>query len=161
MELVLVRVDHRLVHGQVTMGWTRSVAADVIIVANDRVAGDAFEKSLVTMAVPHGVGIEIWTVAEAARRLGSGAELPEGRALLLVSNPVDLLTLVDGGLKLTEVNIGGVRSPGAKIKLTKEVHATDAEIQAWKRLAEHGLELSVQWLPGQRRNSLNAEVLKR
>ncbi|PSL00683.1 PTS system mannose-specific IIB component/PTS system sorbose-specific IIB component [Murinocardiopsis flavida] len=160
MQLALIRVDHRLVHGQVTMGWTRSVRADALVVVSDRAADDPFEASLMRMAVPHGVAIEIWGVTEAADRVRA-ANLPAGRVLLLVATPVDLLPLFAAGLSNTEVNIGGVRSPGASVKLTKEVHATPEEIDAWKALAEKGVELSVQWLPDQKRRSLNADVVRR
>lgn len=160
MQVALVRVDHRLVHGQVTMGWTRSVRAEALVVVSDRAADDPFEASLMRMAVPHGVTIEIWGVTEAADRVRAG-NLPAGRVLLLVATPTDLLPLVAAGLSNTEINIGGVRSPGATIKLTKEVHATPDEIEAWKELAAKGIALSVQWLPDQKRRSLNAEVVRR
>lgn len=157
MELTLARVDHRLVHGQVTVGWARAVRAELLLVVSDRVAGDPFETSLMQMAVPHGIRLEVWTRDQAVSRIRAG-DLPAGRAMLLVATPLDLVPLLDAGLALDEVNIGGVRSPGAHIKLTKEVHATEEELAAWQDLAARGLRLSVQWLPDQRRRLLNQEL---
>jgi mannose/fructose/N-acetylgalactosamine-specific phosphotransferase system component IIB len=159
MPIKLVRVDHRLVHGQVTMGWSRATGADLLLVVNDRVAGSPMDVSLMQMAVPPGVSLEVWSLEEGERAAASGI-WPDGQILLLVSNPLDLRRLVEAGLSLDEVNIGGVRSEGARHKLTKEVHATDAEIEAWRALAERGLRLSVQWLPSQKRKLLNDAVAK-
>lgn len=160
MSIELVRVDHRLVHGQVTLGWSRTVGADVLLVVNDRVAGSTFDIGLMEMAAPPGITIEVWSVERAERAAGEAA-WPAGRILLLVANPLDLERLVVAGLAVAEVNIGGVRSAGATHKLTKEVHATDDELVAWRRLAERGIRLSVQWLPAQKRRLLNDEVTRR
>lgn len=159
MPINLVRVDHRLVHGQVTMGWSRSAGADMLLVVNDRVAASPFDVSLMNMAVPPGTRLEVWSVERGEQAAAAGA-WPDARILLLVANPIDLERLVDAGLQLEEVNIGGVRSDGATHKLTKEVHATDAELEAWRALAERGVRLSVQWLPSQKRRILNDAVAK-
>jgi mannose/fructose/N-acetylgalactosamine-specific phosphotransferase system component IIB len=159
MPINLVRVDHRLVHGQVTMGWSRAVNADLLLVVNDRVAGSPFDVSLMGMAVPPGVRLEVMSLAQAEEAAASNG-WPDARILMLVANPLDLKRLVDAGLDLDEVNIGGVRSDGARHKLTKEVHATDAEMDAWRALAQAGVRLSVQWLPSQKRKLLNDSVTK-
>jgi mannose/fructose/N-acetylgalactosamine-specific phosphotransferase system component IIB len=67
---------------------------------------------------------------------------------MLVRNPIDFLRLLENGLSIKKVNIGGVRSPDAKIKLTKEVSATDQELEAWKELDQLGIRMEVQWVPG-------------
>jgi mannose/fructose/N-acetylgalactosamine-specific phosphotransferase system component IIB len=157
MPIKLVRVDHRLVHGQVTMGWSRAAGADLLLVVSDRVAASPFDISLMQMAVPPGVGLEVWSVAQGEQAAAAGT-WPDARVLLLVSNPLDLQRLVRAGLDVEEVNIGGVRSEGASHKLTKEVHATDEELEAWRSLAAGGLRLSVQWLPSQKRKLLNDTV---
>ena len=159
MPIQLVRVDHRLVHGQVTMGWSRTVGAEVLLVVNDRAAGDPFEANLMQLAVPSEMRLELWTL-ERALAAAAGDAWPQERTLLLVANPLDLLRLVEAGLALEEVNIGGVRSPGAERKLTKEVFATDEEIAAWRAMDERGMRLSVQWLPAQRRKLLNDVLAK-
>lgn len=160
MPIELVRVDHRLVHGQVTMGWSRAVGADVLLVISDRVAASPFDISLMEMAVPPGVRLVVWSVDQ-ARLAAADGTWPDGKVLALVANPIHLERLVAAGLTLSEVNIGGVRSEGARHKLTKEVHATDDELVAWKTLAGQGIRLSVQWLPAQKRKLLNDEIAKR
>ena len=80
--------------------------------------------------------------------------------MILVKTPIDLLKLVDQGLQVRKVNIGGVRQPGAKVKLSKEVMATDEELKAWKQLDEKGIQMEIQWLPDQSATNLN-NILKK
>lgn len=159
MKLAMVRVDERLIHGQVTMGWTRSLGANVILVANDEVANDPMQKNLMMLAAPLSTAVKVLGLDATVERLNSKS-WPGGTILLLVRNAVDLLYLVEKGLSLDQVNVGGVRQEGASIKLTKEVSATEEELEAWKRLDERGIRIEVQWLPGQSSKSLN-EVLRK
>jgi mannose/fructose/N-acetylgalactosamine-specific phosphotransferase system component IIB len=159
MKLAMVRVDERLIHGQVTMGWTRSLGANVILVANDDVANDPMQKNLMMLAAPLSTTVEVLGLDATIEKLNSKS-WPDGTILLLVRNAVDLLYLVEKGLSLDQVNVGGVRQEGASIKLTKEVSATEEELEAWKRLDERGIRIEVQWLPGQSSKSLN-EVLRK
>jgi mannose/fructose/N-acetylgalactosamine-specific phosphotransferase system component IIB len=159
MKLAMVRVDERLIHGQVTMGWTRSLGANVILVANDDVANDPMQKNLMMLAAPPSTTVEVLGLDATVEKLSSKS-WPDGTILLLVRNPVDLLYLVGKGLSLDQVNVGGVRQESASIKLTKEVSATEEELEAWKRLDERGIRIEVQWLPGQSSKSLN-EVLRK
>jgi len=159
MKLAMVRVDERLVHGQVTMGWTRSVGANVIVVANDAAANDPMQKTLMQLAAPADTSLEILGLDETVKRLNSES-WPDGIILLLVHDPLDLLHLVEKGLSISYVNVGGVRQAGANIKLTKEVSATEEELEAWKQLDQRGIRIDVQWLPGQSSKNLN-EVLRR
>ncbi len=159
MEIVLVRVDERLIHGQITMSWTRTSGANLILCANDEVAENDFQKNLMKLAAPPGVTVEIETIDSAAEKILSNA-WPNANILLLVRNPIDLLRLVNKGLSLTKVNIGGVRSPGATIKLSKVVTATPEELNAWKELDAKGIRMEIQFLPGESVAVLN-DILKK
>lgn len=159
MKIAMVRVDERLIHGQITMNWTRTVGANLILCVNDEVAKNTFQKNLMKLAAPPGSTVEIEGVDSAAEKLNAEA-WKNASILLLVRNPIDLLTLVNKGLSVSTVNIGGVRSPQAKIKLTKEVSATPEELDAWKELDRLGIRMEVQFLPTQGSTILN-DVLKK
>lgn len=159
MELAMLRVDERLVHGQITMFWTRRVGANLILAVNDAVAGDPMQKSIMEFAAPASTILEILSVEEVMAKIKEDA-WPGKKALLLVKTPIDVLRLIDLGLELTFVNVGGVRQPGANIKLTKEVSATEEEVAAWKKLDAMGIKIEVQWVPGERTTNLN-DVLKK
>ncbi len=159
MKITLVRVDERLIHGQITMSWTRTVSANLILCVNDEVAKNNFQKNLMKMAAPPGAKVEIESIDSASEKLNSQA-WPNANILLLVRNPIDLLRLIQKGLSVQKVNVGGVRSPEATIKLTKEVSATPAEMDAWRELDRMGIRMEVQFLPNQGSTLLN-DVLKR
>lgn len=147
MKISMIRIDERLIHGQVTMGWARTSSANLILVVNDVVANDQFQKKLMMMAAPVGVTIEIYSVAEVVEKLNANT-WPNATILLLLRNPIDMVRLAEMGIKLNKVNVGGVRSSGTTVKLTKEVSATPEEMVAWKKLDELGIRIEVQWVPG-------------
>jgi len=159
MEIVFVRVDERLIHGQITIRWVKMVGANIILVANDEAANNTFQKNLMKMASPPGVTIEVESLDNAAKKINQIA-WPNEKVMVIIKNPIDLLDLVEKGLMNKNINIGGVRQPGAKIKLSKEVMATEEELKAWKKLDEKGLHLEIQWLPDQGATNLN-NVLKK
>jgi mannose/fructose/N-acetylgalactosamine-specific phosphotransferase system component IIB len=159
MEIAFLRVDERLVHGQITMFWTRRVGANLILAINDAVAGDPMQKTIMEFAAPANTDLEILSIAETMEKIKANA-WPNKKALLLVKTPIDVLRLIDLGLKLEFINVGGVRQPGANIKLTKEVLATQEELEAWKKLDAMGIKIEVQWVPGERSTNLNDALKK-
>lgn len=158
MKVVLVRVDDRLIHGQVVVGWTRTVGATTIVVANDEVANNSMQRTLLKMTAPAGVKAEILTVEDAARQLNDKKFTGES-VIVLVRDPQSLVRLVEAGFKLQKVNVGNVRAAQGKVRLSKEVHASDAEIEAWKKLDELGVTLEAQWMPDQPKTNFN-QVIK-
>jgi mannose/fructose/N-acetylgalactosamine-specific phosphotransferase system component IIB len=159
MKIALVRIDERLIHGQVTMGWARTANASLLLAVNDPVASDPFQKKLMMMAAPVGGKVEIYSIDEAAQKLIEDA-WPNTNILLLLRNPIDMVRLIEKGVSVSKVNVGGVRSPGASIKLTKEVSATPEELAAWKKLDSLGVRIEVQWMPNQGITVLNDIVRK-
>ncbi len=160
MKIALLRVDERLIHGQITMSWTRTVGANLILCVNDEVAKNAFQKNLMKMAAPPGTKIEIESIDAAAEKIKTNA-WANSNLLILLRNPIDTIRLIEGaGLTLSKINIGGVRSPESTIKLTKEVSATPEELEAWKKLSQMGIRMDVQFLPGEGTTLLN-DVLKK
>lgn len=159
MKIVMVRVDERLIHGQITMRWSKSVGSNFILCANDAVASNDLQKKVMQMAAPTGIKVEISDIKTTSENLAAEA-WPNANILLLVRNPIDLLRLVQNGLNISKVNIGGVRTPGATIKLNKVVLATPQELEAWKELDKRGIRLEVQFLPGEGVAVLNDVIQK-
>jgi mannose/fructose/N-acetylgalactosamine-specific phosphotransferase system component IIB len=157
MKIVLVRVDDRLIHGQVVVGWTRTVNATHILVANDEVAKDATQKALLKLAAPVGVKVTILSVADAGAALAA-AKFGNDNVMVLVRDPQSLLGLMQGGFALTKVNIGNVRMAPGRERLTKEVAASPEEIAAWKQLDQAGVVLEAIWLPGGAVTNFNSVV---
>lgn len=144
MTVKLIRVDDRLIHGQVAVGWTRSLGIDHIVVADARTAGDTMQKTLMKMAAPSGVGVTFTSETEAPARV---EELTSHALLVLVRGPVELKAVRDAGLPMASVNVGNVHTGPGRTKLTREVYASPEELQIWRDLAADGIKLKAQWLP--------------
>lgn len=146
MRISLIRVDDRLIHGQVAVGWTQALGIQQILVADDSVAADEQEKQLVLMAVPGGVVGDVLSAEDSAAVVNaSTSDVP---TLVLVRGPQELQALYAAGFPMSHVNIGNVHTGPGRKRLTKEVHATEEEIEIWRSLADAGVKLEAQWLPG-------------
>jgi mannose/fructose/N-acetylgalactosamine-specific phosphotransferase system component IIB len=159
MTIKMLRVDDRLIHGQVVMKWTRTIGANLIIVPNDKVAKDPLQQSLMRMAAPPGVNVELLPVDEAAQKLVSGAWSNKS-IFVIVRDPLDLLRLLEAGLQVGKVNIGNASGGTGKVRLSKVIHATPEELQAWKKLDEMGIILEAQALPGEGKSNINQVLQK-
>src|SRR5262245_45050658 len=107
MSVELVRIDDRLVHGQVVEGWLKALRVNHIVVASDLVEADETQKALYLLAVPHGVELSCLKVAEAAKAWKAN-EWKKDRVLVLVSTPDEALKLSEAGAPITSVNLGGL-----------------------------------------------------
>lgn len=159
MKIVFCRIDERLIHGQITIKWTNLSGSRLILAINDQVAGNAMQKNLLKMAVTAGVEVEVLTVAEAKQKIAEDA-YGGTPTMVLVKNPIDLLELINSGLKVEKINIGGVRQLDATIVITKEIKATEEELKAWKELAKKGIPMEVQFTPDQSVTNLNKVLEK-
>ncbi len=155
MSVVLARIDERLVHGQITVGWMEALGYDRILVADDDLATDDWERGMVESAAPPGVAVEVLPVAAAARRLQEGVS---GRALVLVRSPVFMLALSRAGAPLAEVNVGGLHYREGSRRYLDYLYVTPRDIAALRALAGRGIRLVARDLPGHPGVELNAPL---
>lgn len=103
----LIRLDERLIHGQIAIKWSRHVGVDRIMVANDAAAANETIRRSLMMAAPATVKTAIKSIAETLRML-QNPKAKEHDILLLVNSPADLLQILDGlrDEKIETVNIG-------------------------------------------------------
>lgn len=142
MNIVLARIDDRLIHGQVVTVWTKEVKCERIIVCNDEVASDEIRKALLTQVAPPGMKASVVDI-EKAIRVYNNPKYAETRALLLFTNPTDVLRMVEGGVDIKSVNIGGMSFKEGKKQITKAVSVNEKDIDAFKKLHEKGIELEI------------------
>src|SRR5258706_6551142 len=113
MPVVLARIDDRLVHGQVAVGWSRATNADLLVVANDDAAADPLQQSLMQLATPAGLTLRVLSVQGAGAADAKG-EFDAARSLLLFSTPSDALLYREAGGRVTSLNVGGMGQGGGK-----------------------------------------------
>ncbi|PFG30700.1 PTS system mannose/fructose/N-acetylgalactosamine-transporter subunit IIB [Paramicrobacterium agarici] len=145
MRISLIRVDDRLIHGQVVMGWTQALGIEQILVADDEIAVDETQKQLLLMAVPAGVTADVLTIADSATIVNASDSAVS--TMVLVRGPAELAALRSAGMPMSTVNVGNVHTAPERKRLTKEVHASDEEIGIWRDLAAAGVRLEARWLP--------------
>lgn len=147
--IVLSRIDDRLIHGQVVEGWVNFLKANCIFVADDRVASNAFQRSIMELSVPQGLRVAIGRVEDICGQVCTAAFQPD-RIILLFSNPADVLRAIRSGLDCGEVNIGGMHYVPGKRKLMDVLAVDEDDLAALKELAAHGIKINVQTVPTQR-----------
>ncbi|MDI6783172.1 MAG: PTS sugar transporter subunit IIB [bacterium] len=146
MGLKLVRIDDRLIHGQVVVGWVRFLNANHIIVADDAVAKDAMQKALYEMVVPRELTVSILTLAETAEKIQQNI-YGNDTIILLVARPKDVLALANLGLPMKSINIGGMRFEPGKKQITKSVSVDDEDGMMLRELAAKGIEIEGRAVP--------------
>ncbi|MEZ4485508.1 MAG: PTS sugar transporter subunit IIB [Syntrophotaleaceae bacterium] len=149
MGIVLVRVDNRLIHGQILESWIPTVRADCIVVANDQLAEIAFQKVLMESAVPKGIKVAIGTIEEMAKYLCSG-EIAEQRVLLLFADPQDALQAHRLGVDFTELNLGNLHGGKDKKRVSCTVALNNDDIKNLQALEDEGVKVVLQCVPSDR-----------
>lgn len=146
MTLVLTRVDDRLIHGQVVVGWGRALSPDRLVLADDAIAGEAWEHDLYRTGVPPAVAVDFVTIAEAARRIPEWEASGE-RVLILVADVESVTRLCAEAPTITAVNLGGFhRADGRKLRLPY-LFLSDEELQDLAALEDRGVTVTAQDLP--------------
>ena len=153
MMVKLLRVDDRLLHGQVAFIWTSSLNISTIVVANDDAANDEFIRLTLELGRPRGVQLIIDEI-ETVRRLLEDESFNKKNILLIVNSIRDAIGLMDycGGVR--SINLGGLRmKPGANM-ITNSVALTDNEISLCLDLMDQGIDLEVRQVPTENKISL-------
>lgn len=147
MPLVLFRVDDRLVHGQVVIGWGRPLAARFIVLVDDEVCGSSWEKDLYRMAVPGDVDVIFATRDEAVARLAAWAADPRP-GILLTADIATMAALHDAAPSLVpRINLGGVHHRPGRIERLRYVYLAPDDEALLRRLGAGGTRITAQDLP--------------
>lgn len=143
-----VRVDERLVHGQVATMWTNKLGVDRIMVVGDDIVKSPIQKKALRTAVPSGVHLSILTVKGAARRINSG-KYDGQKVFLIVKDPHVLTELSKLQVRLPEVNVGNMSNKDGSKQIAKSVAVTKDNIKDFEYLSNHGSHLYHQMVPAE------------
>ncbi len=147
MKLVLTRIDDRLLHAQVSLGWVGALSPDVVLVADDRLRRDERQVSLMRMGLPPEVEMVVAGVEEAAGLLKQD-EAGARKCILVLRTPADAVRLLEAGVPLAAVNVGGMHFAEGKVRLLSYVYVDGRDAEALRRLAAGGVRLTAQDVPG-------------
>ncbi|MEF9968711.1 MAG: PTS galactosamine transporter subunit IIB, partial [Longicatena sp.] len=145
--ILLTRIDNRLVHGQVGVTWTKTIGANLIVVCDDEAANDQLQQQLMTFtAKSSGVGIRFFTVDYTAEIIDNAS--PDQKIFLVVKTPASVKRLIEKGVVLKDVNVGNMHFSNGKRAITKKVYVDDQDMEDLKYAASHGSNVYCQDVPG-------------
>lgn len=147
MSLSLIRLDDRLIHGQVVVGWGQPLNVGFIVLVDDEVRNSAWEQDLYRMGVPPGIDVVFAGISEVSRHLAEWESDP--RPGILLVGDVDTLAglIAVAGNDIHRINVGGVHHRPGRIERLRYVYLTDDEAAKLKQLASNGVEVSAQDVP--------------
>lgn len=147
MPIVLFRVDDRLIHGQVVIGWGTPLGVDRIILVDDQVSTSPWEQDLYRMAVSPEMDVRFVTIAEAATRLPEWEA--DGHRVLVLTGDLDTMAALYSAVPtvVKHINLGGVHHRAGRRERLPYLYLSDEELRNLLTLEEAGAEISAQDLP--------------
>lgn len=148
--VALIRVDNRLVHGQVLEAWLPALDAHGILVADDEAASNVLARSAMALAIPPKASFQVERVSAAADLLRPGGRgAPGVRTLLLVRDVRDAVALRELGVPIPRLNVGNVHFANGRRQVAPTVYLDAGEMKALARLAAGGTEIDVRAVPSE------------
>ena len=143
--IVLTRIDNRLIHGQVATQWCGVVGANLLLVANDAVSKDEFRQGLMNMAAPAYAQTRFFSIEKTCAIIDKAS--PAQKIAIICENPQDVLRLVKGGVPIKKVNIGNMHMADGKRQVATSVAVNDDDVATFKKLQDLGVELEIKRVP--------------
>jgi mannose/fructose/N-acetylgalactosamine-specific phosphotransferase system component IIB len=160
MTVTHMRIDNRLIHGQVAVSWANAIKTSHIVVTNDKVARDPLQKMLLPQAA-RGIPTLVLSIEETLK-FAASEQGKKASILLIAKLPEDALRLIEGGLQPLEVNVGNqAPTPGTKFKMvTHSIAVTPEDAAIYRSIAAKGYKLTSKMMPSDRATDF-LETLKK
>jgi mannose/fructose/N-acetylgalactosamine-specific phosphotransferase system component IIB len=150
----LLRVDDRLIHGQVAVYWVTATGANTIVVASDKHAENSVLKMSLNVGKPAGVKMPVLTVEKAAEYLNDPKNAKK-KIFVVTGSCADALKLCRNVSGISAVDIGGIRHSEGRVSVAQQVHLLQEDIDAIDEMAAMGKDVYVQEVPSKPKMSLN------
>jgi len=148
--ITLVRVDHRLLPGQVAFSWTQYVGADCILIANDSVPNDELRKTTIKLAKPPSVKLVIKNIADSIEAIKSGVT-DKYTLFIVVESVEDAWRLAREIPEIKSINLGGIKAKEGSRNISKAVNLLPDEITRLNELVGQGVEIEIRQVPNDRK----------
>ena len=146
MSIRLFRIDDRLIHGQVVVGWGQPLDVAFLVLVDDEVCASDWEQDLYRMGVPPELDVVFASVQEAIGRL-PGWQTDPRPGILLTGDIETMVSLCDGSGLVRQVNVGGIHHRSGRTERLRYVYLSDEEAQRLRQLAGRGVEVTAQDVP--------------
>ena len=161
MNITVMRIDDRLIHGQIVTKWIDYANEKKIIVADDKAAGDPMQQMLLKLAVPSGVKLEILTKADALKMIQE--DTSSINVLLMVRNPKEANSLLEMGLKVDTINVGNIsnsKSETGRKKMLDFIYLEQQDVEELQSIGAKGVTLEIRAIPTDRSKDI-LELIKK
>lgn len=148
--IILTRVDHRLLHGQVAFSWTQSIGADCILIANDDVPNNEIRKTTIKLAKPQGVKLVIKSIEDSIAALQSGVT-DKYKLFIVVESVKDAYQLAKACPQIKQINLGGIKSKEGTRSLGKAVNVLPEEAKLLEQMIANGIEVEIRQVPADKK----------
>lgn len=145
-DIVLCRVDSRLIHGQVMTKWVNQSQANKIIVVSDELAADEFMLEIYLLAAPAGIKVECYSQADAISHWKAD-QFGTGKVLLLLPNLAFMKHVYDQGITVPEIQVGGLGGAPNRKVVFQNITLDDADIEILDYFSEKGVNVIFQTIP--------------
>lgn len=143
--ILLTRIDNRLIHGQVGMTWTNWLGANLVLVADDELAADENQQALMDMAIAGGAQSRYFTLQKTIDVIHKAAD--RQKIFIVVRTPQNALKLVEGGVPIDKINVGNLHFAEGKKQVSKVISVTEDDIRCFRALEEKGVTCTAQGTP--------------
>jgi D-glucosaminate PTS system EIIB component len=147
--LGLVRIDDRLIHGQVIAVWCKHRRFTRILIVDDGVAADPFMQEVLSLATPPGLQVGVLSLEGGIDALSQDAP-DRGTTMVLMKSPQTAKQLYDGGVEYSALNVGGIGNAPGRKNIFKNISASEEEIAIFRYLMEKGVEITLLTVPGEK-----------
>ena len=159
-DLVLVRIDDRLIHGQIATQWLKTTHANKVLVMDDALPDNAFQVRILKAAAPSGIKVVVKDVeGGVAWCLREPKE--DERVMVLVKVPETIEALIDGGISLHDVILGGMGFKEGRSRINRNVSASPEEVECMQRIVARGTRILYQLVPSDAPKDLNNVLAER
>ena len=145
MSIELVRIDDRLIHGQIATTWINDYNIEQVLIVDDNVVQDKMQQSVISMTAPANVKVKVFGVDSF---IGIYKKNPiKRRTMIVLTNSIDAYRLLAGGVQIDYLNVGGMRYLDGRTKIARAVSVTPEEREAFKKIIEMGIDVRIQMIP--------------
>ena len=152
----LVRVDNRLIHGQIIEAWVPYVKAERIVVVDDATAADPLQRSILELATPGNIRLDVVTIADAVK-LQRDRAFDQAHCIVLFAGPCQAYNAFMAGFRFDSLNVGNVHFAQGKTRVSPSVCCDQEELTMLRALARAGVEVEIRAVPRENRRVIAAD----
>lgn len=151
--ILLTRIDNRLVHGQVGVTWTSTIGANLLVVVDDDVAQDEIQQKLMGItAETYDFGIRFFSIEKTIKIINKAA--PHQKIFIICRTPKTVRKLLEGGVELKDVNVGNMHFSEGKKQISSKVYVDEQDLQDLQFIKKNGVNIFIQDVPGDQKEQI-------